>query len=342
MTSSPDASGAAQPSGASPAGVLADIRSLGGSGARIVELDDAGAAECEGTGLIRIGLDRAGRLPSIDPAPFDILMTTRPDPPAPWVQAEAIGAATDRLVVAIDHAPVASAVCARILRATLALSFGDALTLESLGYSMLLASDEFRRWRERHPPRAPDGAGTSRVCVDYDGPSLAITLARPARRNAFDARMRDDLAEALEFALIHPDLPPVILRGEGPAFSAGGDLDEFGTADDVGIAHLVRTTRSPVRLAMELKARLTVRLHGACIGAGIEVPAAAARIVAAPGSFFRLPELSMGLIPGAGGTASVPRRIGRHRAAYMALSGAEIHLPTALAWGLVDAEAPLA
>ena len=48
----------------------------------------------------------------------------------------------------------------------------------------------------------------------------------------------------------------------------------------------------------------------------------------------------MGLIPGAGGTASIPRRIGRHRAAWMAISGADIDLATALAWGLVDAEAP--
>ena len=48
----------------------------------------------------------------------------------------------------------------------------------------------------------------------------------------------------------------------------------------------------------------------------------------------------MGLIPGAGGTASIPRRIGRHRACWMAISGADIDLATALAWGLVDAEAP--
>jgi enoyl-CoA hydratase/carnithine racemase len=76
------------------------------------------------------------------------------------------------------------------------------------------------------------------------------------------------------------------------------------------------------------------------VGAGIEVPAAAARVVARAGTVFRLPEVSMGLIPGAGGTATVPRRIGRHRACYMALSGATIDLDTALAWGLVDAEEP--
>ena len=87
-------------------------------------------------------------------------------------------------------------------------------------------------------------------------------------------------------------------------------------------------------------ARLTVRLHGACVGAGIEVPAAAAHVRAREGAFFRLPEVSMGLIPGAGGTASIPRRVGRHRAAWMAIAGIDIDLPTALAWGLIDAEEP--
>ena len=76
--------------------------------------------------------------------------------------------------------------------------------------------------------------------------------------------------------------------------------------------------------------------HGPCIGAGIEVPAFAGSVLASPGTTFRLPELRMGLIPGAGGTVSIPRRIGRWRTAYLALSGAPIGIETAQAWGLVD------
>jgi enoyl-CoA hydratase/carnithine racemase len=174
--------------------------------------------------------------------------------------------------------------------------------------------------------------------IEHDGDALVIRLNRPQRRNAVDARMRDELTEALVFAADHPDAPRVVLRGAGQAFSAGGDLDEFGQASDVGLAHLVRTLRSPVRQVHALGVRITARLHGACVGAGIEMTAAASSVLARPGAFFRLPEVSMGLIPGAGGTASIPRRIGRHRACYMAISGADIDLPTALAWGLVDAE----
>jgi len=211
---------------------------------------------------------------------------------------------------------------------------------ESLAYSMLLASEGFRAWRAATPVRARADAESPRVRVEQAGTTLSIGLNRPQARNAFDAAMRDALVEALAFALEHPDQPPVVLYGEGPAFSAGGDLDEFGRAQDVGQAHLIRTLRSPARLLRELGPRGSVRLHGACVGAGVEVPAAAARVTAREGAFFRLPEVSMGLIPGAGGTATIPRRIGRQRACYMAISGADVDLATALAWGLVDEPEP--
>jgi enoyl-CoA hydratase/carnithine racemase len=80
-----------------------------------------------------------------------------------------------------------------------------------------------------------------------------------------------------------------------------------------------------------------VRLHGACVGAGIELPAYAHRVVAAPDTRILLPEVAMGLIPGAGGTVSIPRRIGRWRTLFLALSGDAVDAATALSWGLVDA-----
>jgi enoyl-CoA hydratase/carnithine racemase len=63
------------------------------------------------------------------------------------------------------------------------------------------------------------------VQLDQQGPALVIRLNRPDARNAFDAAMRDALTEALAFAIEHPDRPPVVLEGAGPAFSSGGDLD---------------------------------------------------------------------------------------------------------------------
>jgi enoyl-CoA hydratase/carnithine racemase len=318
-----------------------DLIELGGAGIEITELGRADPAPA-GPGVVRVGVHRGGELPSDGLEPFDILLTAAPAAPRPWVSApgDALDAALARLSEQVARQPTAAAAAAQVLRATLKLPFEAALTLESLAYSMLLASGGFRAWRGATPPRDRPDDGAPRVSIEDRGGELVIRLTRPERRNAFDARMRDELAEALVFAAAHPDAPPVVLCGAGPAFSAGGDLDEFGRADDVGLAHLIRTLRSPAGLTHALGDRISARLHGACVGAGIEVPAAAARVTAETGAYFRLPEVSMGLIPGAGGAASIPRRIGRHRACYMTISGSEIDLPTALVWGLVDAEAP--
>ena len=66
------------------------------------------------------------------------------------------------------------------------------------------------------------------------------------------------------------------------------------------------------------------------------MPAAAGRVIAAPDSWFRLPEVSMGLIPGAGGTVTISARMGRHRVLYWALTDRKLSAEQALAWGLVD------
>jgi enoyl-CoA hydratase/carnithine racemase len=320
--------------------LLSDLVALSGAGIAVVELGREARLPDPGPGVVCVGAERQGAPRIATPEAFDILLTTAPDAPQPWVSVDDLDEALERLRGEVERQPVAAAVAAQVLRATLRLSFADALGLESLAYSMLLASGGFRAWRAATPVRQRSEAPAPRVLIADDGGTLTVRLNRPARRNAFDAAMRDALVEALASALEHPDAPSVVLCGEGPAFSAGGDLDEFGQAADVGLAHLVRTLRSPAALAHKLGDRITARLHGACVGAGIEVPAAAGRVTAAPASFFRLPEVSMGLIPGAGGTASIPRRIGRHRAAWMAISGADVDLATALAWGLVDAEAP--
>jgi enoyl-CoA hydratase/carnithine racemase len=175
------------------------------------------------------------------------------------------------------------------------------------------------------------------VLASRSGDGLTIRLHRPGVHNAFDARMRDELCAALGIARADPSIARVAIGGDGPSFCSGGDLREFGTARDTTAAHLVRTARS-AGLALHALAdrELEFRVHGACIGAGVELAAFGHRVVAAPDARFALPEVGMGLVPGAGGTASIPRRIGRSRTAWLALTGTTIDAATARGWGLVD------
>ena len=287
---------------------------------------------------MRVGVHRSGPLPATDFDEFDILLSADPTAPRPWVglAPEALEAALARLAANVAAQPVAAAVAAQVLRATPSLTFDQALTIESLAYSMLQASDGFRAWRAANPAPVRNDQDQPRVAVSRDGVDLSIRLIRTSANNAVDARLRDELCEALEFALIDPDQAPVLLSGEGRVFSEGGDLAEFGTFGDPGRAHLVRSLRAPAALLHRLGGRATATVHGACIGSGLEIPAAASRLIARRHTWFRLPEVGMGLIPGAGGTVTIPRRIGRHRACFMAISGLDIRASTALAWGLVD------
>ncbi len=129
------------------------------------------------------------------------------------------------------------------------------------------------------------------------------------------------------------------LRGNGPSFCSGGDLNEFGTSDDLPRAHLIRAARAPGVLLHNLASRASAQVHGARIGAGIELPAFCAHVTAHREAIFQLPEVAMGLIPGAGGTVSIPRRIGRQRTVLLAATGRALDAPTARDWGLVDAPA---
>jgi enoyl-CoA hydratase/carnithine racemase len=232
--------------------------------------------------------------------------------------------------------PQAATVLARLLRWTGQLAVPDALDAESLAYSTLLGGPEFRGWLELRGPRPLPPPAAEPVLLDRVGDQLRITLNRPERRNAYGRELRDALVSALHLAEFDDGVRSVVLDGAGPAFCSGGDLDEFGTTPDSVTAHLVRTRAGAALPLSRLSARVEARLHGACIGAGIELAAYAGRVVAATDTRIRLPEIAMGLLPGAGGTVSIPRRIGRWRTLYLALAGEDLDAGTAVAWGLVD------
>jgi enoyl-CoA hydratase/carnithine racemase len=244
--------------------------------------------------------------------------------------------AVARLRAAVGHSPRAAIACGQLLRQTAGLGTEAGLAAEAAAYSLLLGGPEFARWltargapRRRQPPASP-------VLVSRDGGRLSIVLNDPARRNAFSAGLREALLDAVGVAEADDSVSSVELRGAGPAFCSGGDLDEFGTAKDLVAAYLVRLSRAPWRVIDRIAPKVTVVAHGACVGAGTELAAYAGKVVAAPDAFFELPEVRMGLVPGAGGSVSVPRRIGRWRAAWLMLTGDRLPAATALRWGLAD------
>ena len=235
-----------------------------------------------------------------------------------------------------ERAPLAALVLAQLLRGSLARSSPDGLLAESLAYSTLQAGPEFAAWCKGRSAKHREPETEPALRVTRVAGELSLQLNRPGKRNAYSAELRDALCEALALVIQDPSIVRVTLSGAGPSFCSGGDLDEFGSLPDPASAHAIRTTRSAAALLARVATRVEARVHGACVGAGVELPAFCRRVIASPDSFFLLPELGMGLVPGAGGTVSLPRRIGRQRTAWLALTRRRIGAEEALALGLVD------
>jgi len=241
----------------------------------------------------------------------------------------------DAALATIGRSPIAAVALSVLLRMSTFLPVDSGLAAESATYSLLQAGPEFASWRTRTPAKGA-APRESVVRVERCEGRLDIILDRADRHNAVSRQLRDELATALQIAVADDSITSVCLRGEGPSFCSGGDLAEFGERVDVATAHITRLARSPGRTIARLASRLTAEIHGATMGGGIEMAAFAGRVVAHPDTRIALPEIDLGLIPGAGGTVSMPRRIGRQRTAALGLTGRVIDAPTALAWGLID------
>lgn len=253
---------------------------------------------------------------------------------------EALAQITDRC----RRWPHAATICDDVLRAVNpAAPAAAGLVTESLAYSVLQAGPEFAGWlAARGPATVPDTADP--MLLDRDGDTMRLRFNRPLRHNAFDNATRAVLLDGLAVAAADTAIDEVVLSGAGPSFCSGGDLAEFGGFTDVPSAHLARTRHSPAlaldALTLRLGGRCRAEIHGQTLGSGLEMAAFCGSVTAHPATVLGLPELSLGLIPGAGGTVSVTRRIGRWRTAYLILSGRTLDTATALRWGLVDEIAP--
>lgn len=242
-----------------------------------------------------------------------------------------------QIIANIEKAPIAAMVLVQHLRASESLSLTDALTAESFAYATVQQGPDFLRWLAGNRDRGkPTAASEQPLKIELDSNHMTLVMSDPDNLNAIGVSMRDALCEALDLALADQNITRISIAGAGRCFSTGGEIAEFGEISDPASAHWIRSLRLPAWRLARLKDKLHIHVDGGAVGAGAEITAFGIHVTATEKAWFQLPELKYGLIPGAGGTASLPSRIGRQRTAYMALSMIRINAQTALDWGLVD------
>ncbi|ODT64433.1 MAG: 3-hydroxyacyl-CoA dehydrogenase [Phenylobacterium sp. SCN 69-14] len=165
--------------------------------------------------------------------------------------------------------------------------------------------------------------------LTLDGDVAVITLNSPPV-NALSAKVREGLYEAFKAANANDAAKAIVLICEGRTFIAGADITEFGGAmAGPGLPEVqdqIESSPKPVVAA----------IHGTALGGGLEVALCAHYRVAVPSARLGLPEVALGLLPGAGGTQRLPRVVGVERALEMMTSGRHVPAKEALAGGLVD------
>jgi enoyl-CoA hydratase/carnithine racemase len=174
------------------------------------------------------------------------------------------------------------------------------------------------------------------VLFEKDGAVALVTLNRPDVLNAYNVAMRDALFEALQAVRDDPDVRVMILQGNGRAFCSGGDVAEFGTAPSPIVARETRWRRDVWGLLRSLPKLVVAAVHGSAVGSGFEMVLLCDVCIATPDARFALPETSLGMIPGVGGTQTAPRHLGIGRAVDMVLTGRPLDAQAAQRFGIVS------
>ena len=167
------------------------------------------------------------------------------------------------------------------------------------------------------------------VTTAREGRVLVVTIANPPV-NALGVAVRQGLAAAIAAAQADDAVAAVLLVGAGKTFIAGADIREFGKpAQPPSLPQVCQGIE-------ECSKPVVAAIHGAALGGGLEVAMSAHYRVALPSAKLGLPEVNLGLLPGAGGTQRAPRLMGAKAAAELMLSGKHLGAPAAMAAGLVD------
>jgi len=168
-----------------------------------------------------------------------------------------------------------------------------------------------------------------------------VTLNRPQVLNAYSVQMRDDLYEVLRAVKDDDEIRVAVVKGAGDkAFCAGADLTEFLTASSAIEARQIRFRRDLWKLFLSIPQPLIAAVHGYVLGSGMEIAACCDIRIASEDAVFGLPEAGLGILPGAGGTQTIPRLIGISRSLEMLLTNRWIPCDKAYRFGLVNRMVP--
>lgn len=178
------------------------------------------------------------------------------------------------------------------------------------------------------------------ICDVAEGVAT-VTVNRPEKLNALDARTIGELSACFGALAAEPGARVVVLTGAGPkAFVAGADIGELATLAAADAQALARRGQALMDRIEHLGKPVIAAVNGFALGGGCELALACSFRWAAETAKLGLPEVGLGLIPGYGGTQRLPRLVGRGRALEMILRGNMVTAPEALAMGLVNRVLP--
>jgi len=164
-----------------------------------------------------------------------------------------------------------------------------------------------------------------------------VKLNRPEALNALNRETLSELESALDEIRNDPDAKVVVITAEGQkAFSAGADLKEASSLDEVGVKELIELGQRVYRKVDDLPKPVLVAINGIALGGGVELSLAGDIRVASETAKLGSPEVNIGLIPGWGGTQRLPKLLGKGKAAELIFTGGIIDAKEAERIGLVD------
>ncbi|MCA1221566.1 enoyl-CoA hydratase/isomerase family protein [Streptomyces sp. 8L] len=197
--------------------------------------------------------------------------------------------------------------------------------------------------RTEEAPAAPDAEGRrygSFVAVRRHGGGghvAELVLDRPKAMNAVSTDMARSLAAACEALAADGSVRVVVVTSSHPrAFCVGADLKERNGFSDADLMRQRPVARAAYTGVLELSVPAVAAVHGFALGGGFELALSCDLIVADPTAVVGLPEVSVGVIPGGGGTQLLPRRVGAARAAELVFTARRVEAPEARELGLVD------